>query len=158
MISTHVRHRNTGPCKSMSLLFCFSVSWTIRVIGQVISGGNISPHSMQSHDIHHAPLVRNAGAVILKIAYGYDVKGEHDHFLGLAREGIRVGSLAGAPGKWLVDSFPICTLRPHLNIVSLTPAMQCASYLAAFLVLGSNARLLSGVVNYTNNHWSPMST
>ena len=51
---------------------------------------------------------------MLKVAYGYEVKSEHDRFLELAKDGIRVGSLAGAPGKWLVDCFPICSSYLYL--------------------------------------------
>jgi cytochrome P450 len=51
-------------------------------------------------------LRRNAAAIIMRIGYGYDVKGDDDHFVAIAEEAMRVGSLAGAPGKWLVDSLP----------------------------------------------------
>jgi len=44
----------------------------------------------------------------MRIAFGYEVKSEHDYYLQLAQEGMRVASLAATPGKWLVDSFPIC--------------------------------------------------
>jgi hypothetical protein len=53
-----------------------------------------------------APL-RNPAAFIMKVAYGYNVKDDNDPYLHLAEEGIRLGSLGGAPGRWLVDSFPI---------------------------------------------------
>lgn len=42
----------------------------------------------------------------MKIAYGYPVTSDDDHFVEIAEESMRVGSLAGAPGKWLVDSLP----------------------------------------------------
>lgn len=54
------------------------------------------------------PLLRNAGALTMKIAYGYTIDKHRDYFIGLAEEGMRIGSLSVAPGKWLVDSFPIC--------------------------------------------------
>jgi len=65
-----------------------------------------SPQFMLKH------LRRNAAAVIMKIAYGYTIEGDDDHFVALAEESMRVGSLAGAPGKWLVDSFPILRFLP----------------------------------------------
>lgn len=44
----------------------------------------------------------------MDIAYGYKVDGINDHFVALAEESMRVASLAGAPGRWLVDSIPWC--------------------------------------------------
>lgn len=43
----------------------------------------------------------------MKLAFGYEVKSENDYYLQLAEESMKVGSLAAAPGRWLVDSFPI---------------------------------------------------
>ncbi|KAJ7700780.1 hypothetical protein B0H17DRAFT_1128638 [Mycena rosella] len=51
-------------------------------------------------------LQRDAAAVIMKIAYGYTVSRNNDHFVALAEEHMRLGSLVSAPGKWLVDSLP----------------------------------------------------
>ncbi|KAJ7092962.1 cytochrome P450 [Mycena belliarum] len=65
-----------------------------------------SPSQLPEH------LRRNAAAVIMKIAYGYSVTRNDDHFVALAEEGMRVGSLAGAPGKWLVDSLPFLRFIP----------------------------------------------
>ncbi|KAL0566844.1 hypothetical protein V5O48_015157 [Marasmius crinis-equi] len=59
-----------------------------------------SPENLFQH------LRRNAAFVIMKIAYGYTINDYNDHFVELAEEAMRVGSLAAAPGKWLVDSFP----------------------------------------------------
>lgn len=56
---------------------------------------------------------RNSSAVIMKIAYGYSVEKDNDHFVAIAEEALRVGSLAGAPGRWLVDSFPILQYLPE---------------------------------------------
>lgn len=51
-------------------------------------------------------VARNAAAIIMRIGYGYDVKSDDDHFVTIAEEALRVGSAAGAPGKWMVDSLP----------------------------------------------------
>ncbi|KAK1224096.1 hypothetical protein PQX77_008426 [Marasmius sp. AFHP31] len=59
---------------------------------------------------HH--LRRNAAFVVMKVAYGYTINDDADRFIRIAEEGIRVGSLATAPGKWLVDSIPILRLLP----------------------------------------------
>ncbi|CAA7270108.1 unnamed protein product [Cyclocybe aegerita] len=62
------------------------------------------------HLVEH--LRRNAAATTMKIAYGYTVDKEKDHFIDMAEESMRVGSLAGAPGKWLVDSIPTLKYLP----------------------------------------------
>ncbi|KAJ7491019.1 cytochrome P450 [Mycena latifolia] len=58
-------------------------------------------------------LRRNAAAVIMKIAYGYTVSRNDDHFVALAEEHMRLGSVVGAPGKWLVDSLPFLRFLPE---------------------------------------------
>ncbi|KAJ7638419.1 cytochrome P450 [Roridomyces roridus] len=66
-----------------------------------------SPEGLFQH------LRRNAAAVIMKIAYGYPVTSNDDHFVAIAEEGIKIASLASAPGKWLVNSFPILRFLPE---------------------------------------------
>lgn len=52
---------------------------------------------------------RGAGAVILKIAYGYTIESHKaDPLVDLADEALVQFSLAGQPGAWLVDIFPFC--------------------------------------------------
>ncbi|KDR79567.1 hypothetical protein GALMADRAFT_93497 [Galerina marginata CBS 339.88] len=58
-------------------------------------------------------LRQNASAVTMKIAYGYTVTGEKDHFVEMAEETMRVGSFASAPGRWLVDSIPALLYLPE---------------------------------------------
>ncbi|KAJ6500767.1 cytochrome P450 [Mycena sanguinolenta] len=58
-------------------------------------------------------LRRNAASVIMRIAYGYPVTRNDDHFVLIAEEGLRNGSQASAPGKWLVDSFPFLQYLPE---------------------------------------------
>ena len=48
---------------------------------------------------------RNAGGVIMSVAYGYTLKGLEDDFVSLAKETSQITGKAMAPG-WLVDSFP----------------------------------------------------
>lgn len=43
----------------------------------------------------------------MRIAYGIKVEDLDNRFVAMAQESMRVASLASAPGKWLVDSFPI---------------------------------------------------
>ncbi|KAJ7774715.1 cytochrome P450 [Mycena metata] len=71
-----------------------------------------SPQDLVEH------LRRNAAAVIMKVAYGYPVTRNDDHFVAIAEEGmcysrIQIASMASRPGKWLVDSFPILRFVPE---------------------------------------------
>ncbi|KAL0565672.1 hypothetical protein V5O48_016351 [Marasmius crinis-equi] len=66
-----------------------------------------APENMFQH------LRRSAAFVTMKVAYGYTISDHNDHFVGLAEETTRVASLAAAPGKWLVDSFPILRYVPE---------------------------------------------
>ncbi|KAK7024048.1 O-methylsterigmatocystin oxidoreductase [Favolaschia claudopus] len=58
-------------------------------------------------------LRRNAASVIMKIAYGYPVTRNDDHFVVTAEEHLRIGSIVGRPGKWLVDSIPLLRFLPE---------------------------------------------
>ncbi|KAJ3503699.1 hypothetical protein NLJ89_g8317 [Agrocybe chaxingu] len=82
--------------------------WPILQKQARIMVANISktPQNLVEH------LRRNAAATTMKIAYGYTIDKDRDHFVALAEEGMRVGSLAGAPGKWLVDSIPALKYLP----------------------------------------------
>ena len=60
--------------------------------------------------------VRNAAAVIMMIAYGYKVSSLDDEFIAAAEETSRITGLAMAPGRWLVDSFP---LREHYVLINI---------------------------------------
>ncbi|KAJ7348867.1 cytochrome P450 [Mycena albidolilacea] len=76
------------------------------------------PESLVKH------LRRNAASVIMQIAYGYPVTRNDDHFVVTAEEHMRIGeisqpqyrleySMAGAPGKWIVDSLPFLRFLPE---------------------------------------------
>ncbi|KAF9070749.1 cytochrome P450 [Rhodocollybia butyracea] len=54
---------------------------------------------------HH--LRRNAAAVIMKAAYGYTVSEENDPFIGIAEESAKISGWALAPGRWIVDYYPL---------------------------------------------------
>ena len=57
-------------------------------------------------------LIRNSVAVIMKIAYGYEVTSGKDHFIDVAEECSKISGMAMAPGRWLVDYYPICECCP----------------------------------------------
>lgn len=48
-------------------------------------------------------------AVLLNMAYGYNINPDGaDYLVGLADEVNSIFSEASQPGRWLVDSFPVC--------------------------------------------------
>jgi hypothetical protein len=51
---------------------------------------------------------RTAGAVILRISYGYEVRETDDPFVQLADLATEQFSLAASPGQFLVDVIPAC--------------------------------------------------
>jgi len=75
----------------------------------LLKGLYLAPKEFLAH------IDRFSGAVIMRIAFGYEVKSERDYFLQLAQEGMRVASLGATPGKWMVDSFPICMFRHRFS-------------------------------------------
>jgi hypothetical protein len=59
--------------------------------------------------LHWANSSSEAGAIILKIAYGYTIEPyKADTLVDLAKEVIDQLSAAATPGAWLVDTIPIC--------------------------------------------------
>lgn len=63
---------------------------------------------------------RNAGAVVLKLAYGWTVHDSKDRFVTLMEDAFVVQSHIVKPGKWLVDVFPICEpYREQICVVNL---------------------------------------
>lgn len=60
---------------------------------------------------------REAGAVILKIAYGYAVEPHgRDPLVDLVNDSMEKFSIAGMPGMWLVDTIPFC--RRNSNFIT----------------------------------------
>ncbi|EJD35338.1 cytochrome P450 [Auricularia subglabra TFB-10046 SS5] len=48
-----------------------------------------------------------AGRIIMRVAYGYELKNEEDYYISLVQQSISLGNEAFKPGRWLVDSFPL---------------------------------------------------
>ncbi|KAI0312278.1 cytochrome P450 [Amylostereum chailletii] len=67
-------------------------------------------HSHPDKFISH--LRRNAGAVILEIAYGWPVRDDDDYFVSIMEEGFKLQAELTRPGRWLVDVFPILRFIP----------------------------------------------
>ncbi|KIK64003.1 hypothetical protein GYMLUDRAFT_161640 [Collybiopsis luxurians FD-317 M1] len=59
---------------------------------------------------HH--LRRNVAAVIMKAAYGYTLTENYDPFISVAEEAAKISGWALAPGRWLVDYYPIVRFIP----------------------------------------------
>ena len=77
----------------------------------------------------------NAGFVTMKIAYGYTIQDEDDHFIAIAEEASKIIAVASAPGKWLVDSIPICT-RTTTHLIP--------PYILKLFYSATHSRLVSG--------------
>ena len=52
---------------------------------------------------------RTAGAIILRIAYGYEIEEGDDPFVSTVDKAMEHFSLSSAPGCFLVDLVPSCT-------------------------------------------------
>jgi len=61
-------------------------------------------------DIH---IRSNAASVILKVAYGYEMKPKNDPFIAAVEEAFIYGGILVMPGRWIVDSFPILRFLPE---------------------------------------------
>ncbi|KAF5380073.1 hypothetical protein D9615_006264 [Tricholomella constricta] len=71
----------------------------------LLDGFSDSPRKYEKH------IRRNAAAVIMKITYGYTVTSD-DPFIEVAEEASKISGLATAPGRWLVDYYPIIRFIP----------------------------------------------
>ncbi|PFH49406.1 hypothetical protein AMATHDRAFT_147746 [Amanita thiersii Skay4041] len=57
-------------------------------------------------------LRQNAGAIILRLAYGWTVNEAHDPFVALVEEAFALHNVITKPGRWLVDAFPLLRFVP----------------------------------------------
>ncbi|QRV90645.1 cytochrome P450 family protein [Ceratobasidium sp. AG-Ba] len=55
---------------------------------------------------------QTAGAIVLKLTYGYEVKDNNDRFVQLADRTMDMFSVVSTPGAFLVDSFPLLNYIP----------------------------------------------
>jgi hypothetical protein len=51
-------------------------------------------------------IFRTAGAIILRITYGYELQGDDDPLVNLVDRAVSQFSLSTTPGTWLVDVLP----------------------------------------------------
>lgn len=84
---------------------------------------------------------RTAGAVILRITYGYYVQEKDDPLVQLADDALHQFSVGTAPGSFWVNIIPACKctlLRFKCRFECLT-VIQYALYLSGFLAQDSSA-------------------
>ncbi|KAF5318740.1 hypothetical protein D9619_011049 [Psilocybe cf. subviscida] len=55
---------------------------------------------------------RNTAGVIMKLAFGYTVKDLDDSFITVAEESAKISGWATAPGRWMVDYYPLLRYVP----------------------------------------------
>ncbi|KAF8814215.1 cytochrome P450 [Phlegmacium glaucopus] len=89
-------HQFMGNVSSASLFYPVEELETHRLLKRVAQ----NPDDIAAH------IRKTAGAIILRISYGYEVKEKDDPFVTLADEALLQFSLATAPGSFLVDIFP----------------------------------------------------
>ena len=58
---------------------------------------------------------RNAVAVIIKIAYGYQLEDTDDPLIQLVDEGMRASGYLNRPGRYWVEFMPFCELPAFLS-------------------------------------------
>jgi hypothetical protein len=75
--------------------------------------GNIRQHPPQLPT--NVNLIRNAAAVIMKMAFGYTVTPD-DPLIKDAEETSKISGWAMAPGRWLVDYYPISKPFIHQEV------------------------------------------
>ncbi|KZT20213.1 cytochrome P450 [Neolentinus lepideus HHB14362 ss-1] len=107
--ATNGRHRKyrsliqTGLNQRATLSYAPVLEKELAVLLQRLKN---APESYQEH------IRRNAAAVIMRVAYGYSVTEENDFFVRTAEEASQISGLAMAPGRWLVNYFPLLRFVP----------------------------------------------
>ncbi|KII86264.1 hypothetical protein PLICRDRAFT_55999 [Plicaturopsis crispa FD-325 SS-3] len=95
-------HKVIGTPNSVQRLVPLAEAETVRFINRVIS----KPEDFATH------IRLTAGAIILLVSHGYEVKGPDDPFIDLANKAIAQFSECTIPGAFLVDVFPILRYVP----------------------------------------------
>ncbi|KAF8646168.1 hypothetical protein AX16_007363 [Volvariella volvacea WC 439] len=75
-------------------------------ISTLLDDLNTAPNQFENH------FRRLSAAIIMKLAYGYEVEGDTDRFVKTAEEAAKISGWAMAPGRWLVDYYPIVRFIP----------------------------------------------
>lgn len=97
----------------------------------------------------------------MMVAYGYKISGVNDVFIEHARETSQITGQAMAPGRWLVESFPlrespICTPQIKCRYSSVKYIIQFVSFQNGCLELDLSGRQGHGGNDLTSYQKSPM--
>lgn len=93
-------------CKKLKLLISYCMSWTTQRGSLTISESRFAQLRSQGTRL---TLLREAGSVILKIAYGYTAEPfKEDILIRMAGQAMDDVTAAGVPGAFLVDILPLC--------------------------------------------------
>jgi hypothetical protein len=92
-----------------------------------------------------------AGAIILRISHGYQVKENQDPFVDLADKAVDQFSASTVTGAFMVDVIPACTPTPFQE-VTYSLLVQCSMFLPGSLALASSSRQKNGVPH--SSRWS----
>ena len=121
--------RQIGTKSSLEVFYAAEEAEARRFLRNVLK--NTDDLVALSHRCNLVPLVpwvivltyhifcRMASSVILKITHGYTVKEDGDPFVEMANKVINNFNDITAPGRFLVDIFPICTFPEFLRSTSL---------------------------------------
>ena len=63
--------------------------------------------------------IRTASSIILKISHGYSVKDDGGALVEMADKAMHIFSTVMTPGRFLVDTLPICTFPEPLRPISV---------------------------------------
>jgi hypothetical protein len=81
---------------------------------------------------------RNAVGVIMRVAYGYQLKPIHDEFVSLLEEASRISANIYVPGKFWVEFLPICELEHESMTRQITHSIsQCDMFQNGYPELAS---------------------
>ncbi|KAG1869504.1 cytochrome P450 [Suillus subluteus] len=98
-------HRIMGNRAALNVYHPVEEIETRRFLKRVFS----NPEQLQAHVRH------TAGAIILRISHGYEVKENNDPFIDLAERAVDQFSQCTAPGAFMVDIMPFCNDYKILN-------------------------------------------
>jgi hypothetical protein len=70
---------------------------------------------------------RTAGAIILRVSYGYKVEETDDPFIKISDKAMEEFSLSASPGAFLVDIFPACNQVVSSVSKTLTKVLICSA-------------------------------
>ncbi|KAG2738465.1 cytochrome P450 [Suillus brevipes Sb2] len=97
-----ILHRAIGNRAAVGEYLQIEEAETRRFLKRVLA----KPDQLQEHVRH------TAGAIILRISYGYQVKESNDPFIGLADRAMDAISQATTPGAFMVDILPLLAYVP----------------------------------------------